>query len=199
MSVCSLYSTMIITARGRRKREIKSLELRNHVLKKERQKKRKTRSSMRVPPPIPVYASGGSDSICLLHSPPGTLHMESHAGPKYKLTPLSKAWVSFPCWWTSPCCRRRHPPLRHPSPGGAQPWPLGQVQPVALPTPCCRPAAPGERPGSFRSSGEAAVGAQAFAASGAPRLPLPLSRSCSNCQQVASNMKGGKDGGDTAG
>jgi len=130
LSGCSLYSTMIITARGRRKREIKSLELRNHVLKKERQKKRNTRSSLKVPPPIPVYASRGSDSICLLNSPPGKLYMESHTGSKYKLTLLSQAWVSFSCWRTepspSPRCRRQRPGSGAQAPavlGEASPWP----------------------------------------------------------------------------
>lgn len=61
---------------------------------------------MRVPPPTPVYASGGSDSLCSLHSPPGKLHMEGDNGPKYKLAPLAKAWVSFPCWCTESPLRR---------------------------------------------------------------------------------------------
>lgn len=165
--------------------------------KKKRQKKRKNRSSLRVPPPIPVHASKGSDSICLLHSPPGKLHMESHTGPKYKLPRLTKAWVSFPYWWTdsslSPHCRRQHPPLWHLSPGCALPWPLCQVQPLAPPTPCCRAAAPGERPASFRSDGEAAVGPQTFTLS--PASLEELLELTANCIKYEGEGKGGGTAG----
>lgn len=120
--------------------------------KKKRQTKRKNRSSVRVPPPIPVHASRGSDSICLLHSPPGKLHMEIHTGPKYKLPPSLRlgfpslaggltppfrpiAEGSTPCSGTSalavlcPGPSARSSPCPPPPPA-AEPQPLGRGQRV---------------------------------------------------------------------
>lgn len=143
---------------------------------------------MRVPPPIPVHASRGSDSICLLHSPPGKLHMESHTGPKYKLPPSLR--LGFPS-----LAGGLTPPFRPIAEGST---PCSGTSALAVlcpgsspcpPTPCCRAAAPGERPESFRSDGEAAVGPQTFALS--PGSLEELLELTANCIKYEGEGKGG--------
>lgn len=116
--------------------------------------------------------------------------MESHTGPKYKLTPSLR--LGFPS-----LAGGLNPPLR-PAAEGSTPGSGPPALAVLCPGPSARvspwpPQPVLQRPGrgrSLRSNGEAAVGPPVLTPSPAPRLLLPLSRSCPNCQQIASKMEG---------